>query len=132
MVRTLVGIVVGVVCAAAIVAVVESLGHMIFPPPAGVDMKDPQALKTIMHQIPFGAKAAVLVAWGLGVFGGGLVAKVISKGAPNAVWAVAAVMLVFSGITLVMIPHPVWMIVGAVVVTVIGALAADRVIKFER
>lgn len=127
--RTILGIIVGLVVGVAIIAIVESIGHIIFPPPEGVDLKDPEALKSIMKDIPVGAKISVLVAWGLGVFGGGSVARLISRGASPASWVVGAILLGFAALTMVQIPHPVWMVVGAVVVTLLGILAANAVIK---
>ncbi|MEM8935420.1 MAG: hypothetical protein AAGC77_03340 [Pseudomonadota bacterium] len=125
--RTVIGVVVGMIVGVIVVAVVESLGHMIFPPPAAVDLNDPEALQTIMDEISVAAKAAVLVAWGLGVLIGGIVARRISRGAPLAAWSIAAFFLAFAAMTMTQIPHPLWMVVGAVVVTILGAIVANRV-----
>lgn len=119
---TLGGLVVGVL----VIIGVESVGHMIFPPPEGVDMKDPEQLKAIMKSIPFGAKLAVLIAWGLGVFGGGAAGVLLSGRKKMPATIIATLLLIFSAITLFMIPHPVWMIIGAVIVTLLGWYGATR------
>lgn len=116
------GILVGVL----IVAVVESIGHMIYPPPEGVDLKDPEQLAAIIDTIPFGAKLMVLLAWGLGTFGGGVTGVFLSG---RKVWpagVVALAMLFAAGATLVMIPHPIWMIAATLVVTAVAWLLATR------
>ncbi len=128
MLRLVLGVIAGTVAGVIVVMIVEGAGHMMFPPPEGTDLKDPEALKAIMHEIPIGAKIAVLVAWTLGVFAGGAVAKMIAKSAP-AVWGVAGIFAIFTGMTLIQIPHPAWMIGGAVVAILVGALAANALVK---
>ncbi|MEM7640374.1 MAG: hypothetical protein AAF269_15070 [Pseudomonadota bacterium] len=121
----------GVITGIVIVFVAEAVGHMIFPPPVGVDLSDPEQLAAIMDQIPLGAKIAVLIAWGLGTFGGGLVGVVLSgrKAWPAAV--VAIVMLAMAGLTLYAIPHPLWMIGATVVITGFSWLLATRFAKSD-
>jgi len=124
--RIILGTIAGFVIGVIIIMITESIGHMIYPPPEGVDVKDPEQLKAIMHSIPFGAKLAVLIAWGLGVFGGGTAGVLISgrKGLPATI--IAILLLAGAGITMIMIPHPTWMMIGAVLVTVIGWFGATR------
>ncbi len=128
MVRTIAGVLAGVLVGVLVVFVAESLGHLVFPPPEGVDLKDPQALKAIMHEIPVGAKISVLIAWGLGVFVGGASAKLIAHGSSVAVWWVAALLYAGAAITMIQIPHPSWMIVGSILVTLGGAFGALRLV----
>ena len=45
----------GVIAGIVIVFGAEAVGHMIFPPPEGVDLSDPEQLAAIMDQIPLGA-----------------------------------------------------------------------------
>ena len=131
MIRTILSVIAGIVAGGVVVALVEGAGHMVFPPPEGVDLKDPEALKTIMHDIPVAAKIAVLVAWCLGVFAGGSVAKLIGKSGSTSVWAVAVVFAIFTIANLFMIPHPGWMIAGAFVAIILGAIAANAVVKSD-
>ena len=119
---TIGGVIIGVV----IVFIAEMIGHMIFPPPEGVDLKDPEQLKAIMHEIPLGAKIAVLVAWGLGTFGGGSAAVLMSGRKAWPAGIVALVMLAAAGFTLYAIPHPLWMVGATLVVTGFSWLLATR------
>lgn len=126
MLRLVLGIIAGVVVGGVVVALVERAGHMVFPPPEGTNLKDPEALKAIMAQIPLGAKIAVLVAWFCGVFAGGTAARFITKGAPSSAWIVGGIFALFTAINLFMIPHPVWMIAGAIIAIAAGILAANQ------
>lgn len=126
MLRSVLGVAAGVIVGALIIFVVEAIGHGLFPPPAGVNVKDPRALAEIMDQIPFGAKLAVLLAWFLGILGGGVVgARIGQRWAPVA-WIVAATLFAMAVITMIQIPHPLWMAAGSVIATVAGALGAIR------
>lgn len=129
MLRTILAIITGIIAGMVVIALVETLGHMVFPPPEGVNLKDPEALKSIMHTIPLGAKLSVLIAWGLGVFAGASLARRFSEGASFASWVVGAVLLAFAGVTMVQIPHPIWMVIGAFVVTLAGIMGANAAVK---
>lgn len=119
------GVVAGLVAAIATVFVCEAIGHAIFPPPPGIDLSDPAATADIFERIPFGAKLAVVIAWLLGAFAGAWVARAIGRWTPAA-WIVAALVTLGGVATLVMIPHPLWMQVSAVVLPFAGAWAATR------
>ncbi|GAB5458402.1 MAG: hypothetical protein Hens3KO_14320 [Henriciella sp.] len=125
MVRIILGLICGAVAAVILVFALETLGHLIFPPPEGLDLKDPEVQKTLMEQIPLGAKIAVLVAWFAGAFGGGIVATRITKQS-WAAWAIGGFMLLMSGITLTMFPHPAWMIAGAVILPLLAAWMVSK------
>ena len=131
MVRLVLGAVIGVIAGVAVIAALESIGHVIFPPPEGVNIKDPEVLKSIMDQIPLGAKISVLIAWGGGVLVGGIVARVIAQGKAPAASIVGLVLLALAGVTMVQIPHPIWMVIGAFVVTFAGIYGAGSVIKTQ-
>ena len=76
MVKSLLAILAGAVGGFAIVAVVEGLGHTLYPPPPGTDLANPEQLRELFDKLPTGAIIAVLVAWGLGAFFGGSVAAI--------------------------------------------------------
>ena len=126
MVRNILGIIAGVIVGGIVIGIVEMAGHMIFPPPEGVDLKNPGELQNIMSEIPLGAKIAVLVAWFIGITAGGVVARIITHKAGFASWIVAALLFGAAAYTMTKIPHPSWMIVGAVAVTLLGAFLANK------
>ena len=124
MLRTLLAVFAGAVVGVVVIFIVEGIGHMIFPPPEGVDVKDPEQLKSVMDKVPVAAKAAVLVAWGLGVFAGGTLARFIVRDSPYVAWIVAVILFAGATWTMIMIPHPLWMVLGSILATLMGVFAA--------
>lgn len=108
--RRLLAVVIGFLVGAIVVGVVEGIGHMIWPPPAGVDASSHEAMANLMPLIPLGAKIAVVVAWALGSFCGGYAAaKTARDGKIVVAVVVGAIFLCAAGYSLYAIPHPVWM-----------------------
>ena len=107
MLRRLAAIILGAAAAFIVVAIVESVGHLIYPPPSGLDLSDPEALRVLISQMPPGALVAVVVAWFCGSFTGGFVAQLIAREArPIAALGAGALMLVATLSNFVLIPHP--------------------------
>ena len=127
MMRSILGTLAGVVAGVIVVGLLEGFGHMIFPPPEGVNLMNPEDLSAIMNTISLGAKISVLIAWGAGVFVGGVAALFITKSETWPAWAVGAVLLMGGFYTMTTIPHPIWMIFGAVLVTLAGVYGALKV-----
>lgn len=128
--RTILGVVAGLATMIAIISVVELLGAQLFPPPAGVDMRDPEAFATAITEMPMAALAIVVVAWVLGAFAGGWVAARIASAHPRAA-AVVVALAVVAGVVLMMLtlPHPMWMALLGVVLPVPAALAGARLAR---
>lgn len=126
MLRMILGVALGLVVGVVVVAVVEGVGHTIFPPPAGVDLTDPAALKTVMSQVPLEAKVAVLLAWFLGALAGASTANLVAGRRALAGRITAAIIFAFAAWTMATIAHPAWFMVSAVVAVLLAALAADR------
>ena len=124
MVRHILGAIAGTLIGGVLIGLVETIGHQLFPT-APID--DLTEFANVMALMPLEAKVWVLLAWGVGIFGGGLVALLISKTQTWPAWAVAT--LLFGGAvwTMFQFPHPPWMIVGCVVVTLSAALGAIRI-----
>jgi len=128
MVRIILGIIAGLVAAVITVALVEMLGHLIYPPPAGVDVSNPDQLSAIMSTIPLGAKVAVLIAWAAGIIAGSVVAMLISK-KPWPAWVVGGFVLLMGAITMFMIPHPLWMVIATPLVTIASVMTAIKLFE---
>lgn len=124
--RIALGAVLGLIIGVIVTAVVESLGHAIFPPPPAVNLTDPAAMKTVMSQIPLGAKVGVLLAWFFGVLAGASTANLVAGRRRLAGWIVAGLLFAFAAWTVATIPHPPWMIVAAIAGEILAATAADR------
>lgn len=128
--RTVLGVLAGLATMFVVIMLVELLGAQVFPPPDGVDMRDPQVLASAMAQMPLGALAMVVVAWVLGAFAGGWVAARVSVAHPRAAAAIVALAVV-AGVVLMVLsfPHPLWMTVLGLVLPVPAALAGARLAR---
>ncbi|KFL35692.1 hypothetical protein [Arenimonas donghaensis] len=124
--RYLIALFAGALVAGFVVAGIESLGHAVYPPPAGLDPGDMEQLKALVATLPVGALLFVVFAWAAGAYAGGLVAARIAP-AHRALLAgvIGALVLAAVVANLLMIPHPPWVaVVGVLAVLVATALAA--------
>lgn len=124
MLKGLLGVIAGVAVGIVTVFIAESAGHLVWPPPLGIDMNDPEALKELMLIAPIEAKLAVLIAWGLGTFSGSAVAINVSGRASWPAWLTAFILFGLALWTMTFIPHPDWMLFGATALTLVSAITA--------
>ena len=127
-IRAIVAIVAGVLVAGIVVGILEMVGHLIFPPPEGIDPTNPDDQARLMEVIPLGAKIAVVVAWFAGSFVGAAVAMMIGKKAFHG-GVVAGLMVAGSLATTQIFPHPMWMMVAAVLLPILAAFLAKGLLK---
>lgn len=118
--RSILSVFVGSIVAMIFVGILEFLGHQLFIVPLPPDLKDPEELRNAIGKlmaegrIPLGALVAVLFAWCAGSFSGAFVAAKLATRAPRVHGLiVGALMLASSVLNLVMIPHPTWFAVAA-------------------
>jgi len=123
--RMAMGIIAGIVVAFLCVFVVEMIGHSLYPPPAGLDMTNPADQARVMEAMPVAAKAMVLAAWFLGALAGAWTANRIA-GRSLAGWVVALLVIAAGVVTMVMIPHPIGMWAGGILLPLIAAWIAQR------
>ena len=123
--KTILAVVAGVVVGGAIVFVSEAVGHSLFPPPADINLANPEDVKRLMASLPAGAFAMVLLGWLLGSLAGALVALRIAR-RPAAAWAVAVVFILATTANFFMIPHPAWMIAAGLLIPLASAWLALR------
>jgi hypothetical protein len=114
--RAILAVIAGCVLSVLIVAGLEALGHQIYPPPAGVDLTDPAAMRTLVAQMPVGAFVILVSGWLLGAgLGAWLATKLsgIAKAWPGGI--VGGATLGATGINLFTIAHPVWVVIVALI-----------------
>lgn len=125
--RTILGILVGLVAMWLVTYGIEAFSHHLYPPPPGLDPRNPDDLINIMAAMPLGAYALLVVAWCAGAFaGGGVAARVAAH--PRAA-AVAVGLLTVSGVVMMilLIPqHPVWVSACGLLLPVPFALLAAK------
>ncbi len=122
MIRSIIAVLAGVVVGAILILIVEGAGHLMIPPPPGFDLANPDSVKSV----PVAAKVAVLAAWFVGSFGGGAAASIIARRWAPAAWVVAATIFLLSAVTMAEIPHPGWMMAGAIAVIALGGFLAVK------
>ena len=128
--RNVLAVFLGLVLSGIVVGLVESVGHLLWPPPPGVDVTQPEALAALMDQIPLPAKLNVVLAWWLGAFVGAGVAARLAGSRPAVLgYVVGSVQLAGGVATLFMIPHPAWMVVSALVAAPSAAFVAVRLVQ---
>lgn len=112
----------GVLVAMLSVWLVQTIGHAVYPPPADIDLNDIEAMKAYVAGLPIGALLFVVASYFIGTTVGTCVACAIGTMLPR-IYAllVGCLMLVATTMNVMMIPHPTWFIVAAVVAIVIGA-----------
>jgi len=64
--RSILGVLAGLVVGIVLVALVETLGMRLIPPPPGMDPTDPASIAAAMRNMPIGSFLFVLAAWFLG------------------------------------------------------------------
>ena len=127
MLRSLLGVIVGVLVMWLVVAGIEFASHLIYPPPPGLDPMQPTDLEQILAASPTAALAMVVVAWTLGAFAGGWVAARIARHPRVAAVLVAlGVMAGVAGMVAMMPNHPVCMSVLGLLLPIPAALFAAR------
>lgn len=126
-VRAVLAVLGGVIAAGLVIAMVEFVGRGIYPPPAGMDFRDLESMRTYAAHMPTGAMLFVLAAWMSGTYFGGIIAGSIAK-SRTMVFAgiVGAVILGAAVYNLMTLPHPTWMLPAAVVGIPLAAWLASR------
>ena len=66
MLKTLISILAGLVAGVPVVAIVARIGHILYPPPQGMDLTDCNVVAAMIAQMPVGALLFVVAGWVLG------------------------------------------------------------------
>lgn len=113
--RNLLAVILGVIVAGFAVMGVESLGHSLYPPPAGLSPEDPKAIAAYIKAAPFLALVFPLLAWATGAFAGGAIAAYAAAGRRTRRFGtiVGLIFLMMAAMTMWMIPHPLWFMLAA-------------------
>ncbi len=132
MLRTILGVLAGVVAMFVVIMAIEMLGHAMYPPPAGIDPMNPAheaAFAQFVATMPFAAKAMLAAAWTLGAFAGGFVAARIARHPRGAAMLIA--LLVMSGVVAMVarMPHPSGLIAAGLLLPIPAALLGERLAR---
>lgn len=132
--RLSLALIAGILAAFVTIALIETVGHTVFPAPADLDYGNPAALKAYVDALPLAAKLFVLAAWLCGTIDGVFVACLVNRGRyllcagliGGAVWLATLA-------NLFMIPHPAWLaaagLLGIPAVAFATAILCQRLLK---
>lgn len=125
--RTILGILAGMVTAWVLIMACQFASGMLYPPPPGTDLTQPDQLAAYVARAPLAAMALVVASWVLGAFAGGWVAAKVAREHPSFA-ALVIGLLVLAGVIAnnTMIPHPVWMTVLGVLLPLPAAWMGAR------
>ena len=126
--RAILGVLAGLVAMFVVIMCIEYVGHMVYPPPPGLNPMVTEDLSAIMASQPAAAKAFVVVAWVVGAFVGGWVAARISRTYPRAAAMIVALMVVAGvvGMILQLPGHPRWMAALGLLLPIPAALLGAK------
>lgn len=119
-----IGIVAGLAAAFLVIFGVEAIDAMLYPLPV-IESDDPAAFAQIIAAMPLFAKLLVVAGYLLGALVGAAAALRLSQWRP-AGWIVAGVTAASGVASVIMIPHPLWMQIAAVVAPLLGGWLAER------
>lgn len=124
-VRNILAAIGGIIIAGVVVGLVEAVGHMIFPPPEGLDVTNPEDQARLMEVIPLPAKIAVVVAWFAGALAGIATARKLAM--DNWPAFVPLVFMIAASVwTTTLFPHPIWMVAAALILPIIAFYLVGR------
>lgn len=129
MLRAILGLLAGLAAAWLTITLFEFASVAAYPPPPGLDPRDPQQLQALIAHAPPLAMALVLAGWVCAAFFGGLVAAWIAH---RRVWPALVIgVCVLAGVAGMawLIPHPTWMTLCGVLLPVPAAWMGARVLR---
>lgn len=124
--RFILAVLAGVFTGGTVVAGIEALGHSIYPAPA---TKDPAAICEYLETAPVMALVFPLLAWTIGAFVAGLVAKLVYRTNNKPAFVAGAIQLLFILVNFfIILCHPIWMeVLGAILPVPMAMLGARLV-----
>jgi hypothetical protein len=130
MVRSIVAVLLGLLVANLVITVVQRTGHAVYPPPAGLDFNDREAVRKALAEAPTGALLFVLLSYAAGALAGGALTAWMARRAPLVHALVVGAFLTAAGVaSVVMIPHPLWLTVAVIGIFLPAAYAGALLVK---
>lgn len=133
MIRDAAAAVAGLVVAFLLVYAVQFLGHSLYPPPAGLDQTNLEAMQDYVSTLPIPALLFPMFAYFIGTFCGTLLAGTIGTARP-VIFAFIVGLLILAGTiaNLIWIPHPLWFSIAAVLGIIGSAWLAMTIAGVKR
>jgi hypothetical protein len=108
-VKSSAALVLGMLTGMVLTAFVEALGHVVYPPPEGMDPRQQHVLRNDLRTAPVGVLVFLLAAWAIGPFCGAWVAVRLQPGHRMwPAWLLGGLFLLGGIVNLWAVPHPLW------------------------
>lgn len=109
MLRRILSVVIGIISGSVTVALIEWLGHYLYPLPEGMKSNDMEAMKEYIPNAPFMALFFVIIAYALAALVAGFVSTKIANDGKNRYAIICgAVFVIITIANLAMLPTPLW------------------------
>jgi hypothetical protein len=133
MIRSTLSIILGIVAGMATIIGGHFLCAMLYPPPSGVDMMQPEGVSAYIATMPVAAFCVVLAVYFVASVVGGATAALVAGRAPLAHAGFVGLLLTIAGaINVVRITHPMWFAVTSLAIYLPAALLAAWVVRGRR
>lgn len=126
MLRLTLAVILGPLIGLIVLGAVDGAATMIFPPPAGVNLTDPAAIRAATAVLPFGAQVGAVLAWLLGALAGAWSGNLIAGRRALAGRIISGLFLAFAAWTVATTAYPLWTRIGLMIAVLVAAAAADR------
>lgn len=125
MLRGIAGVIAGLVAAWLPVALTEVVNRHLWPPPAGVDMRERSEMFRYVATLPTAAFVLVLGGWLVGTLLGAWLAAKIGR-SPVPAYILGAILVTAGIVNTIVIPQPHWFSAISFVIYIGGTLAGAR------
>ena len=132
MLKTILGITLGIIIGIFTIVMVEGLGHILFGvADPGFDLEDPLAVKKMLQDLPLGALLFVPLSYAVGSFIAGVVSTFISEKRFSFWPAIISggTLMLFGIVNLFSLPHNAWLAVIIVIVFLPSAFLGYKILR---
>jgi hypothetical protein len=123
--RGIAAVILGLIVAFLLVFGAEAISHQIFPPPAGMDMRDMAQVKAFVATLPLSVLLIVLAGHLIATFAGTWLAAKVAR-SPIAGYILGALLFCAGIANAFMLPQPVWYSIASFVIYVGATWAGTR------
>lgn len=122
------GLLAGLLIGFLVIGIIESLGHLIFPVPKGINLENKALLKNYIDSLPLPAFLFIIGAHGIGTFTGSFIANKISDSIGHIGLIISLLFLILTVVNLLIVPyHPIWFVITDILFTFISGWIAFKI-----